>query len=103
MKSSPFDYWRTGFELAQLGVEASSVVWMRMMGLAGVWNTPFDESWRMMREKPGAFVEATGRGVEAMLRGQPPASVVSATVAPLNRHAATNRRRLARRGPQRRR
>ncbi len=95
---TPFDLWRAGFELARLGVESHSVIWMRMMGMTGAWNTPFDESYRMMREKPQAFVEAAGRGVEAAMRGKTPPTVMLATVAPLNRDAAENRRRLADRG-----
>jgi len=99
-QSGPFDMARAGFEMAKLGVEASAVVWMRMMGMGGAWNTPFDESYRMWREKPGAFTEALGRGAEAAMRGAPPASVLSATIAPLSRDASENRARLSGRGPR---
>jgi len=97
-QSAPFDMARAGFEMAKLGVEASAVVWMRMMGMGGTWNTPFDESYRMWREKPSAFTEAMGRGVEAALRGQAPDRVISATIAPLSRDASENRARLTARG-----
>ena len=95
---TPFDLFRAGFALTRLGVEAQSVIWMRMMGLSGAWNTPFDESYRMMREKPQAFFESAGRGVEAAMRGKLPPAVVMASVEPLSREAAENRQRLAKRG-----
>ncbi len=98
---SPFDVMRAGFEVTRLGVEANAVIWMRMMGATGAWNTPFDESYRMWREKPSTFTEAMGRGMEAAMRGAPPSTVISATVAPLSRDAAENRMRLSDRGVRR--
>lgn len=95
---TPFDAMRSGFQVAQLAVESQAVVTMRLMGMGGAWNTPFDESYRMWREKPAAFTEAAGRAVEAAMKGQPPSAVVSAMVAPLNRDAARNRVRLSDRG-----
>ncbi len=98
---TPFDLLRAGFEVTRLGVEANAVIWMRMMGASGAWNTPFDESYRMWREKPQAFTEAMGRGLEAAMRGAPPSGVISASIAPLSRDAANNRARLAERGVRR--
>jgi len=95
----PFDYLRAGFELTRLGIEAQAVVTMRLMGMTGTWNTPFDESYRMWREKPPVFVEAMGRAAEAAIRGEAPTRVASAAIAPLSRDAAQNRKRLAARGP----
>ncbi len=97
-QNSPFDIARAGFELLHLGVESNAVIWMRVMGMSGAWNTPFDESYRMWREKPGAFTEAMGRGIEAAMDGQTPANVISATIAPLHRDASENRERLTQRG-----
>ena len=99
---SPFDGMKSGFELARLAVESQAVVTMRLMGMGGAWNTPFDETYRMWREKPAAFAESAGRGVEAALNGQPPDRVMSAMVAPLSRDAASNRERLAQRGARKR-
>lgn len=96
--TTPFDYMNVGFQAAQLGVEAHAVIWMRMMGMAGAWNTPSDETARMWREKPAAFTEAMGRGVQTALSGGAPERVLAATIAPLHRDAASNRRRLADRG-----
>ncbi|MCU4654743.1 hypothetical protein N8I71_18040 [Roseibacterium sp. SDUM158016] len=98
---TPFDAWRAGLDLARLGIEAQGVIWLRGLGAAGAWNTPFDEGWRAMREKPGAFAEALGRATEAAIRGQGAAQVVSAAVDPLARHARDNRTRLEERGRRR--
>lgn len=98
IRTAPFDMARAGFEMAKLGVEANAVVWMRVMGMGGAWNTPFDESYRMWREKPAAFTEAVGRGMEAAMRGQAPDRVMSAAIAPLSRDATENRARLTGRG-----
>ncbi|MEM9318521.1 MAG: antifreeze protein [Pseudomonadota bacterium] len=95
-----FRMWKAGFDVARLGLEANAVMWMRVLGMGGAWNTPFDESWRMWREKPQAFVEATGRASEALMRGKTPDLALSAAVIPLARIARGNRQRLARRGPR---
>jgi hypothetical protein len=57
---TPFDAWRAGLEMARLGIEAQAVIWLRGIGAAGAWDTPFDEGWRALREKPEAFAEAIG-------------------------------------------
>lgn len=97
---TPFDLWQAGFRMAQLGVEAQAVMAMRLMGLGGAWNTPFDEGWRMLREKPDAYVESWGRATEAAMRGKPPTRIMSAALDPLTRRTSSNRRRLAGRGPR---
>jgi hypothetical protein len=98
---TPFDAWRAGLEMARLGIEAQAVIWLRGMGAAGAWNTPFDEGWRALREKPDAFAEAMGRAAEAAIRGQGAAQVVRAAADPLTRRAQENRRRLEDRGRRR--
>ncbi len=98
---TPFDAWRAGLEMARLGIEAQAVLWLRTMGATGAWNTPFDEGWRALREKPDAFAEALGRAAEAASRGQPAPLVISAAVGPLTRAAQENRRRLEGRGRHR--
>ena len=100
-KGDPFGYLGAGFRVVQLGVEAHAVVWMRMMGLAGAWNTPFDEGYRMWREKPDAFAEALGRATQEAWRGSGPDRVVTAMVGPLTQEAAANRQRLEDRGARR--
>ncbi len=98
---TPFDIWRAGFEVARLGVEAHAVICMRTLGMTGAWNTPFDETWRMWREKPDAFVVAMGRGAEAILQGKTPERVMSEVLVPLTIEATQNRQRLSARGRRR--
>lgn len=98
---TPFDAWRAGLELTRLGIEAQAVVWLRGLGAAGAWNTPFDEGWRALREKPDAFAEAMAGATQAVLRGQGAVQVVSAATDPLTRRVRDNRARLERRGRRR--
>jgi hypothetical protein len=96
---TPFDAVSAGLALTRLGIEAQGVIWLRGLGAAGAWNTPFDEGWRAMREKPDAFAEAMaaprrprcgGRGRRRSSR--PPQS------GPLTERARDNRARLEGRG-----
>jgi hypothetical protein len=76
---TPFDAISAGLTLTRLGIEAQGVIWLRGLGAAGAWNTPFDEGWRAVREKPDAFAEAIG-ATQAAMRGQGTAQVVEAAV-----------------------
>jgi hypothetical protein len=98
--SNIFDYLSTGAKVWRLGVETNSVIMLRMMGMAGVWNTPFDENWRMVAEKPKAFLKAGTNGVLAAMEGKDAVKVVDASLKPLNRATTSNRQRLAKRGPR---
>jgi len=98
---TPFDVLTAGLALTRLGIEAQGVIWLRGLGAAGAWNTPFDEGWRAMREKPDAFAEAMAGAAQAALRGQGTAQVVSAAVTPLTQRARDNRERLEGRGRRR--
>lgn len=102
MKQSSFgDMWRLGAEMTRLGMEANAVIWMRMMGMAGLWNVSALEDGRMLAEKPEAFRDAGMRAGRAAMGGNAPDRIVSAAIKPLARKAAANRRRLAKRGPAR--
>ncbi len=98
-KSSVGDMWRVGSEMTRLGMEANAVIWMRMMGMAGLWNVSASEDERMLAEKPEAFRDAGMRAGLAAMGGAAPDKIVSAAIKPLTRKAAANRRRLAKRGP----
>jgi len=93
-----FDVLSTGARMWRLGIETHSVVTLRMLGMAGVWNTPFDESWRMVAEKPEAFIEAGRDGMIAAMSGAGPDKVLEASIRPLSRKTRANRKRLSRRG-----
>jgi hypothetical protein len=98
---TPFDAVSAGLALTRLGIEAQGVIWLRGLGAAGAWNTPFDEGWRAFREKPDAFAEAMAGAAQAAMRGQGTAQVVSAAVGPLTQRARDNRERLQSRGRRR--
>jgi urease subunit beta len=95
---TPFDAVSAGLALTRLGIEAQGVIWLRGLGAAGAWNTPFDEGWRAVREKPDAFAEAMVGATQAAMRGQGTAQVVAAAVGPLTERARDNRARLEGRG-----
>ena len=93
----PIDIMRLGFETTRLAIEAHSVIWLRMLGMAGMWNTPFDETYRMVVEKQQAFLAASGKALEGTVRGQPLAAARDA-VATLDATTSDNRQRLSARG-----
>jgi len=98
---TPFDVMSAGLALTRLGIEAQGVIWLRGLGAAGAWNTPFDEGWRAFREKPDAFTEAMVGATQAAARGKGSAEVVVAAVEPLTERARGNRKRLEDRGRRR--
>lgn len=102
MKHSPnlFELMSTGANLWRLGFETQNVIALRMMGMAGLWNTPYDENWRMVAEKPHEFIKSGRDGLIAALSGAHPAKVVEASISPLNRATRANRKRLSKRGPR---
>ncbi|WP_425090580.1 antifreeze protein [Tropicimonas sp. S265A] len=95
-----FDVMKTGANIWRLGFETNNVIFLRMMGMAGVWNTPFDENWRMVAEKPHEFIKSGRNGVLAAMAGKPATQVVDASLRPLNRATSANRKRLSKRGPR---
>ena len=84
-----------------LWAEASMVVGMRMLGMAGLWQVRPEESLRMVAEKVPAFSDAALAGAAAAWRGKRPDQIAAAAMAPLTRKARANRRRLAKAGPKR--
>lgn len=102
MRNAPnmFDLMSTGAKVWRLGFETNSVIFLRMMGMAGMWNTPFDENWRMVAEKPREFIKSGRDGMIAAMSGAHPSKVVEASIRPLNRATKANRKRLSKRGPR---
>ncbi len=98
--STPLDLMTLGFEAARLGVEAQSVIGLRTLGMAGLWNTPFDENYRMVVEKQGTFLKAGCEAVEDMVSGQDPVATARRAVATLDVATSENRQRLTARGPR---
>lgn len=88
--------WSRGW---QLWAEASMVVSMRMMGMAGLWATSPSETLRMVTEKPAALGQSMIAGATAAGAGKRPDQIASAALRPLTRKTRANRRRLAKAGP----
>jgi hypothetical protein len=96
--ATPFDYLQLGFRMARLTIESQSVIALRTLGMTGAWNTPFDEGYRMVAEKHGAFLKATATAIDGTRRGRHPVSVTRDALEPLDEAARENRERLAARG-----
>lgn len=84
--------------MTRLTMDTHAVIWMRTMGMMGLWNVTDEEDARMVNEKPKAFMEAGMRASKAALSGAAPDRVAKAGLAPLARKAGANRRRLEKRG-----
>ena len=97
-KIAPFDLWAQSYELWATAIEAQSVVAMRMMGMAGIWNvTPF-ETTRMITEKPEVFGRAAMAASIGMMTGQRPDRIMRSATQKIRRKTRSNARRLAKRG-----
>jgi hypothetical protein len=95
---NPLDYWRAALTTGQMLAEAQSVVAMRTMGMAGLWNVSPGENDRMIAEKMDAMRESGMAAAGAMMRGASPVSVAMAAMTPVKRRTGANARRLAKRG-----
>ncbi len=90
MTHDPLSWLRFSLQVATLGVEAQSVVGLRMMRLAAGGPAAEREAFRMVAEKVAAFAEAQAGLVMDAVAGGPP----SGAVAPYLRRVRANRRRL---------
>ncbi|MFY0635094.1 MAG: antifreeze protein [Vannielia sp.] len=94
---SPAALIRLQMQMAMMTMEASAVIWMRMMGMAGAWNVTGGENARMVREKQVAFVKAAQGASLAAMGGR---DVAAAALRPLRQKTRSNVSRLAKRGPK---
>lgn len=93
----PFALMRLQSQTMMMGMEASAVIWMRMMGMAGAWNVTGGENALMLREKQVAFVKSAQDASLAAMGGR---DVAAAALRPLRRKTRANVRRLGKRGPK---
>lgn len=98
--ATPMDLMTTSMQFVTLMAETQTVMAYRMMGMAGVWSVTPHEKRRMVEEKGPAFMEAMFSGVMTAVKGQSPDKVMRATMDPLSKKTASNRKRLAKRGPK---
>jgi hypothetical protein len=90
-----FPWLRFSMEVATLGVEAQSVVGLRMITMAAGDSTAGREVLRMVPEKLAAFAEAQVEVLDKVIDGalhQPPTSAIASYL----RRVRDNRRRLTR-------
>lgn len=85
--------WRMGFE-------AQSVIAMRTMGAAGLWNSSAGENQLMVREKQVAFAKGAANATRALMRGADPAAIMLEAVKPMKTTTGRNARRLTKKGPR---
>jgi len=89
--------WTFSFDLARFGLEAQSVIALRMMRLAAGGALASREAQRMIVEKSAAAVAAQMAAAAALAAGHGPAAVAARTLGPYKRAVSRNRQRLARR------
>lgn len=85
--------------MLELGCDSQRVIAMRTAGMMGLWNTPSDESTRMVSEKSQAAALSARALGAAIARGETPDRVLEAALRPIQRKARANARRLTKRGP----
>lgn len=95
----PFAVIRLSTDLAWMTVEAGVVIWMRSLGMVGLWRVSDMEPLRMVAEKQGAFAEAGRAACSAVWHGALPEVALAAAVRPLRDVTRSNAHRLARRDP----
>lgn len=95
---TPAALLRLQTQFALMAMEANAVIWMRLWGMAGLWNVTRSEPTRMVREKQTAFAKASSAAAMAAMTGRDPAS---AALKPIRNRTRSNVRRLGKRGPKR--
>lgn len=93
-----FNAWfALGLKAAQMGVEAQSVIALRMLRLASGGGRMEAEATRMVTEKVAAAAEAQTAAAMAVIRGRPQHVVAGKALKVFKRRVAANKRRLSRR------
>ena len=93
-----FNPWLTlCFKTIELGIEAQSVIALRMMRLAAGGARGRAEASRMVAEKVSAFTDAQTAATAAILTGRRPKIVAGKVLNAYKKRVGANRRRLSRR------
>jgi len=79
--------------------EAGMIVWMRTLGMAGMWRVNPAENARMVEEKLTAVTDGAMAATRAALRGAKATTIAEAAMKPVRRTTAANVKRLAKLGP----
>lgn len=86
-------------EATRIGIEAQTVIALRLAGMAGLWDTPASEMTRMVVEKAEAALGALEASTRAALHGDSPEEVLQAGMTEIGRYTSDNLERLSRLGP----
>ncbi|KZY35839.1 hypothetical protein A3731_02405 [Roseovarius sp. HI0049] len=101
MIPNPFALLQLQTQATLMAMEAGAVIWMRMMGMAGLWSVLPSENARMVTEKQKAFAEAGTRLMLGTMKGQDSQKTLGHALKPIRRTTKSNVTRLTRRGPKR--
>lgn len=96
----PFRLFRSQMFVTSMAMEASAVIWMRCLGMSGLWAVPKTENARMISEKQAAFAISGQKALAAALSGKPADVVLMAAARPLRKQTRSNHKRLTRLGPR---
>lgn len=91
------ELFRLQMRTAQMMLEASSVINMRMLGMAGVIPADAKENRRMVTEKQSAFAESGRAAMAALMSGKSAAHAYGVALAPIGRTTSANSKRLTKR------
>ncbi|MEQ8290687.1 MAG: antifreeze protein [Roseovarius sp.] len=101
MIPNPFALLQLQTQATLMAMEAGGVIWMRMMGMAGLWSVLPSENARMVTENQKAFAEAGTRLMLGTMKGQDSQKTLGHALKPIRRTTKSNVSRLTRRGPKR--
>ncbi len=98
--ATPFDLWSTTLQFTFLAIETQSVMTMRLLGMAGLWNVTKSENARMMDEKSPALMRSMTDAAAVAMTGARPDQIMATAIKPLRAKTRSNANRLSRRGPK---
>ncbi len=98
MFKNPFLPVALGVQAVRIGLEAQTVIALRLAGMAGLWSAPPGEARRMVAEKAQAVIEASEAATRAAIAGQGPVRAFQAGMDEIGRHTSANVERLVRHG-----
>ncbi len=98
--ATPLELWNTSLQMSYLMFETQSVMTMRLLGMAGLWNVTKSENTRMMDEKSPALLKSMANAAAATMSGARPDQIINTAILPLRAKTRSNSNRLSRRGPK---
>ncbi|MGY9045648.1 hypothetical protein P775_21515 [Puniceibacterium antarcticum] len=98
--ATPVDLWNTTLQMTYLALETQSVMTMRLLGMAGLWNVTKSENTRMVDEKSPALLQSMMNAATATMHGARPDQIMNTAIKPLRAKTRSNSTRLAKRGPK---